>query len=358
MTDFHADDGDVSAARLEAAIAAGILTRAQLEAIRGIELPAAPTDANPDDEQFRFIRGFGDIFVTIGLALFIGATAYFAAAAGGVFLSLAVSAAASWALAEYFTRKRRMALPSIVLLLVFAYSVFGFASLLLLALTGETEAGLFEAFHAPQALPLIGGGLATALAMIAHYRRFRVPITVAAGVGGLVALAVGLALAAGAPRNPALLVAGVAVFVVAMRFDLSDPARTTRRTDIAFWLHMLAAPLIVHPLIGSFFDRTALFSGGAPGPGTALAILAVFAGLAVLALIVDRRAILVSALSYAGIAFGTLFGVAGLAGPVPLTLLVLGAVVLILSAGWHSLRGFLLGLLPASLSRRLAYSPS
>ena len=47
---------------------------------------------------------------------------------------------------------------------------------------------------------------------------------------------------------PLLLLCGLAVFALAMRFDLSDPKRQTRRTDIAFWLHMLAAPLIVHPL--------------------------------------------------------------------------------------------------------------
>ena len=133
-----------------------------------------------------------------------------------------------------------------------------------------------------------------------------------------------------------------------MRFDLSDPARQTRRTDIAFWLHMLAAPMIVHPLVSGLVD------GGNLDTVSALSVLAVFCGLALVALVVDRRAILVAGLSYAGIAFGTLATNAGLtSGTVPLTLLVLGALVLLLSAGWHVLRRALLALLPAALVRRL-----
>ena len=72
--------------------------------------------------------------------------------------------------------------------------------------------------------------------------------------------------------------------------------------------------------------------------------------LALVALVVDRRAILVSGLSYAGFAFGSLVVKAGLSdGVVPLTMLVLGALVLLLSAGWHVLRRTLLSLLPVAL---------
>jgi hypothetical protein len=146
--------------------------------------------------------------------------------------------------------------------------------------------------------------------------------------------------------TPSLLVCGLLVFALAMRFDLSDPKRQTRRTDIAFWLHMLAAPLIVHPLVSGLITR-------ASGADTAAAwgVLGVFVVLALVAILVDRRAILVSGLSYAGMAFITLVGSSGLVDSVvPLTMLVLGALVLLLSAGWRALRGFLLRLLPAGLS--------
>ena len=41
-----------------------------------------------------------------------------------------------------------------------------------------------------------------------------------------------------------VLVLGIGVFLFAMRWDSSDPARVTRRSDVAFWLHLLAAPMI------------------------------------------------------------------------------------------------------------------
>lgn len=352
------DSSVVSRRTLDAAIGAGVITREQADALMAMEargsLPARAFA--PDDEQFRFIRGFGDIFVTIGLALFLVAVAYFAHSVGEVVGAFVGLAAASWGLAEYFTRIRRMALPSIVLLLVFAYSVYGAAGTLLGQIAGDTESFRMWLLNTASPPVMIGAGAVTAIAAALHYWRFRVPITVAAGAGALVAIVVGLAIAAGLPRDVAILAMGFAVFALAMRYDLSDPQRVTRRTDIAFWLHMLAAPLVVHPLIGSFSNGSRLFSLEGPGVATAAWILGVFAALALVALIVDRRAMLVSGLSYAGIAFSALVGKAGLSGQVPLTLLVLGALVLILSAGWHSLRRPLLRLLPERLSQGLAHN--
>ena len=149
--------------------------------------------------------------------------------------------------------------------------------------------------------------------------------------------------------NPLLLTCGFAIFAAAMRFDMSDPLRLTRRTDIAFWLHLLAAPLIVHPIVAGFLGGRAMVD-----PSRALLVLAVFFALAAVAVLIDRRAILVSGLTYAGIAFGTLIRQAGLADrTVPATLLALGAFVLLLSAGWRPLRATILMALPTDLARRL-----
>ncbi len=342
--------GPISADTLERAIAQGVVTSQQAEMLRYLERtrPAATAPADTkDDENFRFINGFSDIFVTIGLALFLGALSCSFHGLGG---SVAV-AVASWLLAEYFTRKRRMALPSIVLLLVFAASVF----LAVAGLYPVPRSGVFIIERYLDAgWPAFVAGLATAVATALHYWRFRVPITIAAGVAAMVAAIVGLvfALAPGlADRGavPLVLVCGLATFALAMRFDLSDPKRQTRRTDIAFWLHMLAAPLIVHPLVSS------VIGNGGMDTGSALVILAIFLVLALVALVVDRRAILVSGLAYAGYAFGSLIVEAGMRdGVLPLTMLVLGALVLLLSAGWHALRRTLVPLLPDALVRRLA----
>jgi hypothetical protein len=146
----------------------------------------------------------------------------------------------------------------------------------------------------------------------------------------------------------------VAIFALAMRFDLSDPARATRRADIAFWLHLLAAPLIVHPVVAPLVAQD-----GAIGRGAALLVLAAVLAFAVVALVIDRRALLVSGLVYTGFALGALIRDAGFGedgDTTPAALLALGAFVLLLSAGWRPLRALLLNLLPARLAARLPHS--
>ncbi|MFX8102685.1 hypothetical protein ABTK91_20200, partial [Acinetobacter baumannii] len=77
-----------------------------------------------------------------------------------------------------------------------------------------------------------------------HWRRFRVPITWAAAAAVL-ALALGKGLLS-EWQMPALVLAGLATLAAAVGWDISDRLRRTRRADVAFWLHLLAAPLLVH----------------------------------------------------------------------------------------------------------------
>jgi hypothetical protein len=357
----------VSPATLSAAIERGLLTPDQAERLRALEAELAPASAPPaaalpdDDERLRFISGFGDIFVTIGLALFLGALSYFADRQFETSGVWATMVAASWLLAEFFTRRQRMALPSIVLLLVFAVSVFMLCAAVADPLTDSATGMALMLPRLPMlpeicdAMAVVIAGLGTLIAVALHYWRFRVPITPAAGAAALIAVVIGLVGAldpdlAETIISPLLLACGLAVFALAMRFDLSDPQRLTRRTDIAFWLHMLAAPLIVHPLIRGF-----LWADGTPDEtGAAWPMLATFAVLGLVAVLVDRRALLVSGLAYAGIAFASLVRDSGVAGSsTPLTILVLGAFILLISALWHPLRRAVLALLPAGLARRL-----
>ena len=84
-------------------------------------------------------------------------------------------------------------------------------------------------------------------------------------------------------------------------------------------------------------------------------MIAVFLVLAVLALIVDRRAILVSSLSYLAYAAGTLIAAAGLqsSSSFATAALAVGAIVLMLSAAWRPLRRAFMALLPDTLRQRL-----
>ncbi len=342
------------------AVERGLITPQQAEGLRAIERESAQAEPD-DDETFRFVTGFADIFVSIGIVLFIGALAFIMDAGAGSTPMFAGVAAAAWLLAEFFTGKRRMALPSIVLLVIFVAAVFiialQVATALLPAPHALPERLWFLPTNSPAALAV--AAIVTAAMAAMHYIRFHVPITIAAGTAALCLLALGLT-AIAVPRLHAtlvdgvLLLCGVTVFGLAMRFDMSDPERLTRRTDIAFWLHLLAAPLIVHPLIEGLLhglDGRLTFAA-------AVGILWVFLILGLVAVTIDRRAILVSGLVYAGIAFGTIIETLGLSAShllLPTVLLALGAFILLVSAGWQPLRRALLKRLPAALARRLPH---
>jgi uncharacterized membrane protein YfcA len=187
-----------------------------------------------------------------------------------------------------------------------------------------------------------------------HWRRFRVPITVAAGGAAVSAIAVGLLIAAlgrdaDEVKNIILgfvLMLGVGTFLFAMWWDSSDRERITRRSDVAFWLHLLAAPMIAHPI----FTLLGLTSGHV-SIGVAVAVILLYVGLGLTALAVDRRALLVSALAYVLYALSTLFREFGAVElNIALTALVIGSALLLLSAFWHQARRAIVQPLPASLT--------
>jgi hypothetical protein len=144
-------------------------------------------------------------------------------------------------------------------------------------------------------------------------------------------------------------VLGVGMFLFAMWWDSSDRERLTRRSDVAFWLHLLAAPMIVHPV----FTLLGLTDGNATlGEGAVVVLLYVALGLTALA--IDRRALLVSSLAYVLWAMSDLlkrFGAVEL--NVAITALVIGSALLLLSAFWHQARAAIVRPLPDGLRARL-----
>ncbi len=347
---------------LRQAVERGIVTAQQADGLRQLAEDMARREFEPetDREKLRFISGFADIFVVIGIGLFVGAAGYFLFESVPPPVASPIMTGLIWGLAELFSRRHRMALPSIVLLVLFT----GFALLTIFLwmsiLWGFDAKRLDDVFDPLSRRGSFGDRFALALSALLtvgavwlHYRRFRVPITVAAGVAvlagsGFVFL---LALAPDLVIRFAgiiILLIGVLIFFLAMRFDMSDPRRETRRTDIAFWLHLLSAPLIVHSFIQEVFGGVATVN-----PGKAIAMIGMFLVLSIVALIIDRRALLVSALVYTGIALGTLFKETAITtATIPAALLALGAIILGLSIGWQPLRRLTLMFLPQNLRRR------
>lgn len=344
---------------LEAAVAAGAMSPDAASALRTY-VASRNGGAAVDEEHFRLITGFNDIFVSVAAAILLFALAWIGSAFvlridgdGPSPISGILVAAAAWGLAEFFTRKRRMALPSILLLLAFVGGLFEAAGAALVLIVGP------EAVEHSQPL---GGIVAAGAAAVAaagawlHWRRFRVPITIAAGAASVVGLVMALIASALGERDGLddvmlgfLLIFGVGVFLFAMWWDSSDPRRETRRSDVAFWLHLLSAPMIVHPI----FKLLGLTDGGGSVMG-ALLVIGVYLLFGLAALAIDRRALLVSALAYVLWALSRLFQQAGAYElNLALTALVIGSALLLLSAFWHSARRAVVRPLPAGLQAKL-----
>ncbi len=328
--------------QIESAVAAGAITADAAAALRA-HVQSLYVGPIADEENFRLISGFNDIFVAIAGVLVLVGGGWVGGTLGSAFAGAAIAALA-WGMAEYFTRQRRMALPSILFLLAFVGGVFATVTNILV------DQSAFE--DASPIYMAVASACAAGAAWL-HWRRFQVPITVAAGataLGGIVFFII-LAIFPGL-KDFAIWIAfflGLALFGCAMWWDMQDPARQTRKSDVAFWLHLAAAPMIVHPIF-----VTLGVNANEPGLLAVLAVLATYFVIAAIALIVDRRALMVSALSYVMIAvialvqeFGEVsFGIGA-------AILVIGSGLLLLSAFWNNMRRYLLPLVPQQWREKL-----
>lgn len=332
---------------LRAAVAAGILSEAQAASLSALANSRAGKRASlpSEDEPFEFFRGFSEIFISIGLVILLtGVTALLAAFGGFALLTLVPLATSlmAWWWAGYFTLKRRMTLPSMVLATAFG------AGIIIFAFTVLQQAGV-------EARTLsIAGFLASAGAMVLWYRRFRLPfaafLTGAALLGAIYSITasaanvVGLVGAGGYQalfdlgESPAFatatLIFGIGAFLVGMWFDTRDPHRLGRHSATAFWCHLLAAPALVNTV------AVTLLNGGGTG---FLAIALVL--ITLLALVIDRRSFLTAAIAYIAIVIAWLMGEGGGTSWI-FVLLVLGGFITAIGTWWVQLRARVMAILP------------
>lgn len=191
----------------------------------------------------------------------------------------------------------------------------------------------------------------TAAVAAAHWYRFKVPITLAAGFATVIGIVISSASLvfdfSDTLIKVLIFISGVVVFAVALWWDSQDRLRQSRHSDVAFWLHLLAAPLLVHPIFVTIADGDFEVS-----VAQALITLVLYLGLSALSLILDRRALMVSALSYVVYVFGALltsFGVVNLGAAI--IGVVIGFGLLLVSVFWHPLRTMIMRITPASLEQ-------
>lgn len=369
---------------------AGVITAEQLDRLRTMEIetvPPALTDddaAGGDEENLRLIGGGNDLFVTVGTVL-VTAGFFFVLDTfmeGRTALIAGLVALFAWAVAEVVTRQHRMKLSSTVLALVFIAGV----GVALAYYTDSrypirTPESLWQLLAlrqivVPAAWLLLGGVMAAA---VIYFLRFRVPIlaaviALAATLLAFVQVAAMLydGVAAGSVTPPTVeqmpellraalympLVCGLIVFATAVALDLYDRDRRKIWSDCAFWLHVISAPMLVHPLFIMATGQDVAFGRIEPG-GDAVVMLAVLIiGFVYVALAIDRRSLLVPTLAYFG-SLGIYYLIHSASNstgipPFALILLVVGALIIFFGAGWQRIRRLIVGTtLPTSVLDRL-----
>ncbi len=343
MSAFSKDD-------IRAAVAAGIINEAAavgLIALAEERLGVRGGLVN-DDEPFEFFKGFSEIFVTVGLWLLFSGILAFGAIIGGGFGIAVFGLILTWVFALYFTKKRRMSLPSISL--AAGFGLFTVAAVLITL--DATGSGM-------DATDLIIMSIIGMIAMSIYFRVFKLPFSMF--VFGLFSLTLIYSIMGsqgtsmpihnfpaglfdlGQNSNLAIgsLIFGLLAFALGIYFDTKDPHRISRYSATGFWLHILAAPAIVNTMALTLFN-----SGGTLGYFlTALLLLVV----TVISLIIDRRSFLTAGIGYFGamviLIFNSSYGPDGAAGIV-FTLLILGAFITSLGTWWVQIRAWIMRHLP------------
>tara|TARA_R110002050_G_scaffold82286_4_gene176210 strand:- start:80008 stop:81174 length:1167 start_codon:yes stop_codon:yes gene_type:complete len=382
----------IDEATLDRAVNQGILQPGQRDAL--LALAGSATDSGhlsgetsaslSVDDQLRLVGGGNDIFVTVGIVLLFSG-ALFALRAIFPHDSLTIApllALASWIVAEIVTRQKRMRLSSTLLALVFSAAILSMlVEFIVVRFDLPTTVNAFSllALRAdawPMGL-ILGGGMIAAAAV--YFFRFKVPVlaaVIALAATGLAFLGAILIyhdqMVSGAIAAPATdqlaevlsnalavpLVCGVIIFAVAVFFDLRDRERQTVWSDCAFWLHVVSAPLLVHPLFILATGQEVLSGQIEPGMAAGVLLGLMMVMFVLVALAIDRRSLLAPTLAYFG-SVGIYYLVNGAANttgipPFALILIAVGAVVILFGAGWQRIRRLIIRpLLPTSLLNRL-----
>jgi hypothetical protein len=235
---------------LEQAIKDGVVSKEQAEKLTEYMAKGGDPYASQDPENLSFLSSLNDVFLTIGLVmLMFGMTLVvgwisaplLSIGVAGPFISL-VMAGVCWMLAEYFTRRRRLLLPSMALATGFCFLIgTGIASLVAklffdsavtdfssAAQNGGDAPGFIEDRFFQTSYSFV---FAFAAAAGAFYYRFKLPFAMfLIAISGAIAFyqfmveTDGFSTLGGA----IIFIAGLVTLAVAMFFDSKDATRRSR----------------------------------------------------------------------------------------------------------------------------------
>ncbi|MDG1922578.1 MAG: hypothetical protein P8I90_06525 [Glaciecola sp.] len=316
---------------LNLAVEKGIFTDSSVAQFRHL-LSSEPNSPAVDEENFKLVGGFNDIFVVIACLLLLFSSLWVVEfMSQSTSVGFLVFTMIAWGLSEIFVKQRKMALPAIVLLLTF---IGGFSCF------------VHELFPSEDAIITGIAAGASFFAAGAHWWRFKVPITIAVATGALIGLIVSVLLSVFPLANIGLMLVlfmcGLVAFTFAMYWDSTDTTRTSHHSDVAFWLHLLSAPLIIHPV----FSSLGILEGTESLLGLAL-VMCLYVIMSGISIVINRRAFMVSSLIYVIYAISSLIeNYGGVGYSFAITGVFMGIALLLLSAFWKQLRQSLVSKLP------------
>ncbi len=258
--------------QLQQAAVKGIIQNDQVEPLFDfLQGKNVETTAN-QEEPLRFIRSFGDVFIAFGIGILVFAInmlglsqyEYIAPIIGFILI------------AEWLVKVRKLALPGMAILIGILFFVHR-------AINFDSEQSAILTF-----------GLIAATSLV-FYVRYKMPFSLLPLAGALISIAI-LTIGERILSDPIIFSAlGLIIFSVAMLFDSQDTKRETHLSDSAFWLHLLASPLIVHGIMLSMLlgDHDWL-----QAIDKEIIIIIFFIVFLLLALLLDRRAMLISTQMY------------------------------------------------------------
>ncbi len=315
--------------------------------------PVDPVNPLEDSEMPRFVRGFHDILITIGIVIALtglwGIGSVYAVFPAVILMS------------EILVKRQRLALPAVVMTL---------ALTILIAVTMFVVVlGSFENLDDNLYFFLFTGSFPVLLGLF--YWRYKVPLALALTIfsGGAVVVSAIILILSQIFHDPQLLmhhrllgtvlffVVSLSLFLIALSFDLKDPERRTRLSDVAFWLHLVTAPALLYATLAFVYLHE--FGGswwtGDVSQLQAIVTVLIVAGFMKAGLLLDRRAFVTSGLSSLSVAIWSLFDTSRLdADTTVFAIMVLvGLIVLSIGIGWPHLRRLLFRFLPVSIKTRL-----
>lgn len=339
---------------LDAAVAAGLIGEDQALALRNLAARQSGI-SNASVERLEFATGLADLMTAVGLVALgifaLGISVGFPPAA------LLIIAGIFWA-GRRFTPERRMSASAFVTFFAYAVILSMAGMMLGFAIAGRAMPSTPADLHG---WPLLFCGVIVTAGCVGWWKWTRFPIAVAAAWIAALNLAANLVriLFPGAPGEAAIwlhLCWGIVLLVVAALWDMTDIRRETVRSRVAFWCHAAAGYFIAHSTLiliagrgdsaegwdSLYFAQPADLQAGGVAP-----FLGVFAVLALLALILDRRSFVFATVYQLFIAL-TLT-----TSSVPIAAGGVGLLMIGLAARWQQLRSILLERLPKSIAAQV-----